>query len=281
MIEQRSKPVQNQRALAIVSAIAGLLVCIVVPLLISNAMSAVLKGAVAKIEATGNPMLTPALKLVTFFFPFWGAMNILAGVSLFVLAFAMAKGQGWARAAGVGLLAIPSITGAYLSGPVMFFSKQNMALFVIVMLIGLVPYFTLLLWEKSTLKTKLAQFTLFLLLGVTAAWSFSNGHSSLRLYFARPEPFAFNSGLKAFALGIPTIWTGVVLTMIAIPFLAAGRKQGYWIALIANLAILVGTIPVYATHTSTTEFLVGIVLAVLTLIALLVPGIGGKAYSQH
>jgi len=94
-----------------------------------------------------------------------------------------------------------------------------------------------------------------------------------------PEPFVFNTGLKAFAFGIPTIWTCVVLTMVAIPFLAARRKPGFWIALIANLGILMGTIPIYATHNATTEFLVGIIFATLSVIALLAPGTGGKTYA--
>jgi hypothetical protein len=266
----------DRLAMAVIAAIAGILLCTVVPLSISRAMDAVLKGAMLKIAATGNPALEPAPKLVVFFFPFWGAMSMVAGSTLLVLTIPIYRDESWARPAAIGMLAIPSVTGAYMSGPVMFFAKSSLSLFIIVMLVGLVPYFAILLWGRSSVGEKVANFFLFLLLGVTAAWTFSNGHSSLRMLLARPEPYIFDTGRLSFALGIPTVWTGVVLVMVGIPLLAARTRTGWWLAAIGLLTILIGTTHIYLTHLTTTEFLMGIVMAVVSLALLLIPVIGGR-----
>lgn len=265
----RERPV-----LGVIAGVAGLLVAVLVPVLTSRSMSAVLTGALAKIEATGNPALQPALKLVTFFFPFWGALCMVVGVALVVLAWPIASGKGWARAVAVGLLAIPAVAGAYFSGPIMFFAKSNMAIFLIVMLIGLVPYFLLLLWDVETTGKKLGVFFLFLILGVTAAWSFSNGHSSLRMFLARPEPFSLPAGLKAFAFGVPALWMSVVVLLVSLSFLANRMQSGWWLALIGSLGIMIGNVTLYLQHTETTEFLIGIIFAALSLGALLLPKLG-------
>lgn len=204
----------GSRTIAITAAFAGILLIGLVPVCTSMAMDAVLKGAVLKIEATGNPALVPALKLVSFFFPFWGAMSMVAGATLLVLTIPIFRGERWASAIALGMLAIPSIGGAYMSGPVMFFAKGVFFYFVTVMLVGLIPYFIILLRGHSAKSERITNFLLFLLLGVTAAWTFSNGHSALRMLLARPEPFSFSLGLHGFALGIPASWTGVILVIV-------------------------------------------------------------------
>ncbi|NIW46923.1 MAG: hypothetical protein GWN30_19875, partial [Gammaproteobacteria bacterium] len=77
-------------------------------------------------------------------------------------------------------------------GPIMFFASSRAYYFLIVALIGLIPYFVILLWDKAPAGEKIGRFFLFLMLGVTAAWSFSNGGSSLRMFWARPEPYVLN-----------------------------------------------------------------------------------------
>ncbi|MBC8503251.1 MAG: hypothetical protein H8D34_00195, partial [Chloroflexi bacterium] len=89
------------------------------------------------------------------FFPVWGGMTVAAGLALLLVAKGLYDGEAWARPAAVGLLAIPSITGAYFSGPVMFFA-----------LIGLVPYFSVLLWgQPGAGGAKTGWFFLFLVFG--------------------------------------------------------------------------------------------------------------------
>ena len=271
----------DRKVLAVIAAIAGILAFTVVPLNVVNAMDAVLKGAAIKIPTAGNPLIRTAPQIVITFFPIWGGLSMAAGVALLLIAWPLYRGESWARPVTVGLLAIPSITGAYLSGPIMFFASKSMPLFLITALCGLVPYFLTLLWGKSSWKDKVADFFLFLMLGVTAAWSFSNGGSSLRMFWARPQPYALETGHYGFLMGIPTVWIGVVSTIIAIPLLAARRRIGWRLAGTGLLTILVGNATLFMTHLSTKEFLFGIIMAAVSLALLWLPAVGGRLASKQ
>jgi hypothetical protein len=262
--------------MAWVAAIAGLLCFTVLPFMVARVMTAVLEGAAAKIPASGNPLIATAPRIVIAFFPVWGGLSIAAGIALLMVAWALYKGEAWARPAAVGLLAIPSITGAYFSGPVMYFGKSALPIFILVALLGLVPYFTILLWGKAPAGEKTARFFVFLMLGVTAAWSFSNGGSSLRMFWARPEYFPLDASNTGYILGVPVIWTGVLATIFSIPFLAAGLRAGWRLAVVGIGIIFMGNLMLFATHTGTKEFMIGIIMAVITLALLLIPSIGKK-----
>jgi hypothetical protein len=243
-----------------------------------RAMDAVLQGAAAKIAASGNPLIASAPKIVIGFFPVWGGLTVAAGLALLLVAKAIYDGESWARPVAVGLLAIPSITGAYFSGPVMFFASDKMFYFLTVALIGLIPYFTILLWgQGGSFGEKTGKFFLFLMLGVTAAWSFSNGGSSLRMFWARPEPlYLLDSSNLGFLMGFPVVWIGVVSVVVAIPILAAYKRLGYRLASVGLMIILVGNGILRLTHPTTKEFLIGVIMAVVSLALLWIPGIGGK-----
>jgi hypothetical protein len=267
---------KDRKALATVAAVAGILCFTVLPLAVTQAMDAVLKGAAIKIPASGNPLIATAPRIVLTFFPVWEGLSVTAGVALLLVAWGIYRGEPWARPVAIGLLAIPSITGAYLSGPVMFFAKSAMPLFLIVALIGLVPYFTLLLWGRDSLGRKAGTFFLFLMLGVTAAWSFSNGGSSLRMFWARPEAYVLSSGDYGFLMGIPVVWSGVVSTIVAIPLLAGSKRAGWRLGLVGLVTSLVGSTILFITHPGTKEFLIGMIMAVVTSTLLFLPSTRSK-----
>ncbi len=267
---------KDRSGMALVAGIAGLLYFTLLPFLTSRAMTAVLEGAAVKIPASGNPLIATAPRIVIAFFPVWSGLSIAAGIALLLVAWAIYKGEAWARPAAVGLLAIPSITGAYYSGPVMYFGKSALPIFILITLLGLVPYFTILLWGKGTAGGKIGKFFLFLMLGVTAAWSFSNGGSSLRMFWARPEYSPLDASNTGFIMGVPVIWTGVLATIFSIPFLAAGKQAGWRLGVVGVGIILMGNLMLFVTHTGTKEFMIGMIMAVVSLILLFVPRIGRR-----
>lgn len=262
--------------MALVAAIAGVLGFTILPFLSARVMTAVLEGAAVKIPASGNPLITTAPRIVIAFFPVWSGLSIAAGIALLLVAWAIYKGETWARPAAIGLLAIPSITGAYYSGPVMYFGKSALPIFIIVALLGLVPYFTILLWGKASAGEKTAKFFVFLLLGVTAAWSFSNGGSSLRMFWARPEYYPLDASNTGFIMGVPVIWTGVLATIASIPLLAARTRAGWRLAVVGVGIILMGNLMLFVTHTGTKEFMIGMIMAVVSLALLAIPPISKK-----
>jgi hypothetical protein len=268
--------------LAMVAGLAGVLCFTVIPLITARAMDAILRGVPEKVAASGNPLLASAPKIVIGFFPVWNGLSVAAGIVLLMVAWAMYKGESWARPVAIGLLAIPAITGAYYSGPIMAFAKSKMFYFVIVALIGLIPYFILLLSGKGSTSEKIGRFFLFLMLGVTTAWTFSNGGSSLRMFWARPEPiYILNPTFLWFLLGFPVAWIGVAATAISIPILAANKRLGYWLSSAGLLVILMGNLILFITHTSIKEFMVGVIMAVITLGLLWLPAVGGRVVEME
>ncbi len=272
------KSTKQNLTLSIIVGLAGVLCFTVVPVIVMRAMDAILRGASVKIEASGNPLLASAPKIVIGFFPVWGGLTVAAGLALLLAAKAFYDGEKWARPVAVGLLAIPAITGAYFSGPVMFFASSKIYYFLVVALIGLIPYFIVLLsGQPGSAGEKTGWFFLFLMLGVTAAWSFSNGGSSLRMFWARPEPkFILDSGNLGFLMGFPVVWIGVICVVVGIPLLAAYKRLGYRLSSVGLMVILVGNAILRITHPGTKEFLIGIIMAVVSLALLWIPNIGGK-----
>ena len=278
----KSKALQPNPTLAIVAALAGLLCITVVPMITADAMNLILKGIPAKVAASGNPLLASAPRIVIGFFPLWNGLSVAAGMALFLVAWALYKGESWAKPVAVGLLAIPAITGAYYSGPIMSFAKSKMFYFIIVALIGLVPYFIILLSGNGSRSEKVVRFFVFLMLGVTAAWTFSNGGSSLRMFWARPEPiFLPDQGNLAWLIGYPVAWIGVAVTVIAIPFLAAKKYAGFLLATAGILIALMGNMMLYVFHTETQEYIIGVIMALVTLGLLWLPKASARAVATE
>lgn len=254
--------------------LTGILLIAILPEFGMKSMDAVLKGAYMKIEKVGNPALLAAPKLVKFFFPFWTGLSMVVGIALLFLAVPIYRGEKWGRPIALGLLAIPSIGGAYMLGPIMFFASSAINVSIYFMLAGLIPYFVILLYEQSSGIAKTRNFFIFTLLGVTAAYNFGNGHSSLRQLWSSLEqnPQAVD---HSFALGVIVNWVGVILVVIGIPLLAGRTKAGWWTATLGTFAMLVGTGQLFLGHTETVEFIVGTSMALVTALLLITPKIGG------
>ena len=137
--------------------------------------------------------------LVSFFYPFWGTVSLIAGIALIVIAKALSRGEGWARGLAMILLSLPSIGGAYMIVPWMNFVGSAQGGFppaVFIMMVGLVGYFTLLLCQPGDWKQKLVDFLVFLMLGVAAAQNFANGHAAFEILQGIPTDHCTPKGSR-------------------------------------------------------------------------------------
>ncbi len=146
--------------------VAAVLMIAVVPFIGFDMVNPIVKAQQLRIEkfvAEGNPqapLLTYTVWLVSFFFPFWSTLSVVAGVVLLAIALPLYRGERWTRGLALVCLAIPSIGGAYMIVPWMNFVGSTQGGFppaVVIMTIGLVPYFTLLLAEKVDLTQKIVE----------------------------------------------------------------------------------------------------------------------------
>jgi hypothetical protein len=238
--------------LAVVSLVvlAAILMIVWVPFISFDMVNPIVTAQQARIEkftAEGNPqapLLAYTVWLVSFFYPFWGTMSTIAGLVLLVIALPLYRGERWTRGLALLCLAVPSMGGAYMIVPWMNFVGSAQGGFppaVIIMMIGLIPYFAILLAEKVSLPQKMVDSLVFLMLGVTAAENFANGHAAFRILFGHPKRPLFAEGIAITYFGWLALWVGMALCIAAIYLLGQKKMSGWYAGLIGGLVTVVAS----------------------------------------
>ena len=234
---------QKSKTVIWIVLIAAILMIAFVPFSSFNMVNPILDLQLERIEqfkADGNAswhLLTLTTWLVSFFFPFWGTMSVLAGIALLVLAKPLYNGEGWARGAALLALSFPSIGGAYMIVPWMNFVGTKYGGFppaVATMMIGLIPFFAILLMDKGDNKQKMVDFLAFLAMGVTASYSFANGHAAFRVLYGHPQRPKFAEGIAITFVGFIGLWMAWWFLSAAIYQLGNRKESGWYLMLIGG-----------------------------------------------
>ena len=268
--------------LAVVSLVvlAAILMTVLVPFIGFDMVNPIVTAQQARIEkftAEGNPqapLLTYTVWLVSFFFPFWSTMSVVAGIVLLVLALPLYRGERWTRGLALLCLAVPSIGGAYMVVPWMNFIGSAQGGFppaVTIMMIGLIPYFAILLFDKANLSQKTVDFLVFLMLGVTAAENFANGHAAFRILFGHPKRPLFAEGIAITYFGWLALWVGMALCIAAIYLLGEKKMSGWYAGLIGGLITLIASGATHYVRHTTNDYLYGALMGLSVVVMLLIP----------
>ena len=269
----------RQVRLAVVTllVIAAILMIADIPFIGFDMVNPIVKAQQVRIEkftAEGNPqapLLALTVWLVSFFFPFWSTMSFIAGIVLLVIALPLYRGERWTRGLALLCLAIPSIGGAYMIVPWMNFVGGGFPPAVTMMTIGLIPYFAILLAEKVDLTQKVVDFLVFLMLGVTAAENFANGHAAYRILFGHPARPLFAEGIAITYFGWLTLWVGMGLCIAAIYLLGEKKMSGWYAGMIGGLVTLIGSAAIHYVRHATLGYLYGALMGLSIVIMLLIP----------
>jgi len=269
----------RQVRLAVVTllVIAAILMIAVIPFIGFDMVNPIVKAQQVRIEkftAEGNPqapLLALTVWLVSFFFPFWSTMSFIAGIVLLVIALPLYRGERWTRGLALLCLAVPSIGGAYMIVPWMNFVGGGFPPAVTMMTIGLIPYFAILLAEKVDLTQKVVDFLVFLMLGVTAAENFANGHAAYRILFGHPARPLFAEGIAITYFGWLTLWVGMGLCIAAIYLLGEKKMSGWYAGMIGGLVTLIGSAAIHYVRHATLDYLYGALMGLSIVIMLLIP----------
>ena len=235
----------------------------------------------AKFTAQGTPeslvqaaliKITPWL--ISFFFPFWSLLSLVGGIVLLVIAKDLYNGEKWSRGLALLCLAFPSIGGGYMLVPWINFVGSEQGGFppaVIIMMIGLIPYFALLLLDKGDFMQKIVDFLVFLMLGVSATEAFANGHAALRILYGQPKRPLFAEGISITYVGWLGLWIGSALTIIAIYKLGNRQLSGWYLGLIGGLVTLVASAATHYVRHATNDYLYGALMGLSIVVMLLIP----------
>lgn len=232
---------------------------------------------IAKYEAEGNPqapLLSYTVWLVSFFFPFWGTMSVVGGITLLIIAYPLYRGERWTRGLALLSLAIPAMGGAYMIVPWMNFVGSVEGGFppaVMIMALGLIPYFALLLGENVDKTQKVVEFLVFLMLGVTAAENFANGHAAFRILFGHPKRPLFAEGIAITYFGWLMLWVGMALCIAAIYLLGQKKLSGWYAGLIGGIVTLIGSGATHYVRHATLDYLYGALMGVSLIVMFVIP----------
>jgi hypothetical protein len=139
------------------------------------------------------------------------------------------------------------------------------------MLVGLVPYFALLLFEKVSLQQKIVDFLVFLMLGVTAAENFANGHAAFRILYGHPARPLFAEGIAITYFGWLGLWVAWILLTIAIYQLGMKRMSGWYTAMIGALITVVFSGATHYVRHATNDYLYGALMGLSLVVMLSLP----------
>ena len=275
-----STPRQVRLVVVTLVVIAALLMIAVIPFIGFDMVNPIVKAQQARIEkftAEGNPqapLLAYTVWLVSFFFPFWSTMSLIAGIVLLVIALPLYRGERWTRGLALLGLAVPAIGGAYMIVPWMNFIGSAQGGFppaVAMMTIGLIPYFAILLAEKVDVTQKIVEFLVFLMLGVTAAENFANGHAAFRILFGHPARPLFAEGIAITFFGWLSLWVGMGLCIAAIYLLGEKKISGWYAGLIGGLVTLLGSGATHYVRHATNDYLYGALMGLSIVVMLVIP----------
>ena len=275
-----STPRQVRLIVVTLVVIAAILMIAVIPFIGFDMVNPIVKAQQARIEkftAENNPqapLLAYTVWLVSFFFPFWSTMSLIAGIALLVIALPLYRGERWTRGLALLCLAVPSIGGAYMIVPWMNFigsAKGGFPPAVFIMTVGLIPYFAILLAEKVDLTQKMVDFLVFLMLGVTAAENFANGHAAYRILFGHPARPLFAEGIAITYFGWLELWVGMGLCIAAIYLLGEKKMSGWYAGMIGGIVTLVGSGATHYVRHATNDYLYGALMGLSIVVMLVIP----------
>jgi hypothetical protein len=267
-----------------VVVIAAILMITVVPFIGFGMANPVASGQLARIEknlALGTPegnMQAALLKvtpwLITFFYPFWSLLSLIGGITLLVIARDLYNGKKWTRGLALLCLAFPSMGGAYMLVPWMNFIGSVQGGYppaITIALIGLIPYFTLLLLDKTDWMQKVVDFLVFLMLGVSSAEAFANGHAAFRILYGHPKRPIFAEGISITFIGWLGLWIAAVITIVAIYKLGNRKLSGWYYGVVGGLLTLIASGATHYVRHATNDYLYGALMGLSIVVMLLIP----------
>ena len=273
---------QVRLAITVLIIAAAILMIVVVPLLTNSMINPIVQGQLTRIEklkASGTPenvmqaaLMSPGPWVIAALYPVWAVLSLVAGFALLVVARLFYRGEAWTRGFALLCFSIPSIGGGFMLVPWINFVGTTQGGFpsaIVIMAIGLIPYFAILLADKGDAIQKVVEVSVFFMLGVTAAESFSNSVAAFRTLYGHPKRPLIPDDLAVTWLATDTLFIGAALLIAAIYLLGNRRRSGWYVALIGALSTFVASGVTHYFRHATNDYLYGALMG-LTVAALLV-----------
>jgi len=279
--------------MAVTSVLAGLFMMLAVPYLATQTLNEALHSLVEvfQVKYPDGVWDTP-VPILTYGYNIWIGLMFFGGAALLILAKYIWQGEKWARPAALGILSMPSIGGLTMTVPwlvlVTGIGKPGMAPALYIMTVGLIAYYIMLLTEKADWKTKTTQIVVFSMIGLVGGFITMNAQHGVRYFLGRSSyPFLeANESNPELFLGGFVLFTATMLFPLAIGLLAARKRNGWHLALLASLVTFASQFITYLDRLAATssgesaEWLKGSLMSLALLIILLIPFFKNRLFDQ-
>ncbi|TEU00765.1 MAG: hypothetical protein E3J30_02130 [Anaerolineales bacterium] len=266
----KDTPQKNRTIMSVVAIVVGLLMVGVIPFIVQTALERVLTDLTIHIEA-GNPAFSSGLTLFDLFYPVWRAIIFVAGIALIVISQAIRRGEEWTYPVAMALLALPAIGGMFMFLPYISW-VDGFPIPLIISAIGLSGYWSFIFLRKAETIQKWTLFGALTFIGMLCTHAFTIGIGAQRTMMTRPgHPMYQDFTWWLFNWAGEVNWVAVILLFISIPLLAAGKRKGWWLAVIGTTAILAIDAFTQFFRTKTLDYLYGSLLALGVLLFTVLP----------
>jgi len=283
-------PQKTRYVITIVMVVVALITIFAEPLMVKQILPPIIEGQQARYEKmSASDVKEDKLKaemikdtpfLVSFFYPLWMALGVFGAIVVLAIARPYYEGKQWARGVALLCFSMPAMGGAYMLVPAINFTGFGTYVIyaMIISLLGLVPYFTILLGEK--VKGKVWGAVVFLFLGIQGAHSFANGHAAMRIQWMHPARPVWAPGTWVLWLGTQLMWLGTICIILAIFYLGIRKKTGWYLAIIGGAATMLANYWTHIVRGTTSDYILGGSFGLVILILMLVPAISKPLYDE-
>ena len=265
-----------RKTMGILVFVYGLFVTFVGPFLIQSTIDDVVEK-IATLLPTQPLMALAGVLLPTGFFIMRG-IDVVAGITLVLIAYPLWKGEKWAWPVALSCLSLPTMFGIYTALPYLVqFGKPAPA--AAILLSGLIVYWWVLLLKKGDRTTKIARFFTFTMLGVVPGHIIVLVNHGVKGLLDRPDkPLFVDPMITIYGFEAPINFIAFIMCIVAIPLLASRSHKlvGWWLGLIAGVAVIVANYPTHFIRMQTSDFIVAGTLGLLLVISLLTPALKEK-----
>ena len=269
--------------LAILAVVVGVFMVGVAPFLIQTSLDRVMT-ALVKVSAQ-KPAYASGILLFSVLYPLYRAIIFIAGITLIVIARSIREGKEWTFPVGLLASAFPASGGMFMMLPYVSF-VPGLPLPMLVSLTGLLFFLCLILLRKVNTQKKIAQLLTLTFCGIMTAHAFVIAVGGMRQTLTRLEKPLY-SGIEGWVLAwsSPVQFICVILLFIAIYKIAARKMEGWWMALVAAVSLVVMNIPTQIIRTLRTDatsidYLIGALLSTALLVILLLPKIKHALFEE-
>lgn len=258
-----------RQIMAILAVLVGLFIALAGPFLIQRTIEQLMEKVASMIPTNPEFTLTGVL-LPTFFF-IMRAIGVVAAITLVLLSLPLSRGEAWAWPIALWCLSLPTMFGIFTALPFLVqFSQPAPA--ALILIIGLITFWTFLLLKKGDRLEKTARFFVFTLLGIVPAHIIVLVNHGIKGLIDRPnKPLLNDLTISIYGFEAPLNFIAFVMCIIAIPMLAARKQTGWWLGLIAGITVILANFPTHFIRMQTSDFFVAGILGLLLTAALLYP----------